>query len=462
MRLWIYSLGALALLGTAVPLPAAEREARNIVLIIADDLGFQLGCYGDKKIRTPNIDGLAKNGVRFTHGFAAVSSCSPSRATLYTGLHTHSSGQYGLAHAEHNFHTRDNVQSLPRLLKKSGYRTGILGKIHVLPHAVYNFDIEINKGIGDNRSVAQMGEQAQQFLRDGGDKPFLLVVGFSDPHRSAKDFGNENTYHGVKEVHYEPGDVTVPYFLSDKPDVRRELAEYYQSISRLDQGVGFVLDALKETKHSKDTLVIFLSDNGPPFPGAKTTLYDSGVHLPLIVSSPTQKRRGVTNNAMVSWIDICPTILDWAGVKGPATLTGRSVLPILEEENPKGWDVVYGSHQCHEVTMYYPMRMIRTRTHKYLRNLAYKLDYPFASDLYNSRTWQGILERGDKMMGDREIEQFVHRPLEELYDLEKDPHELHNVTADPKYAEVLKDLRERLKSWQVKTRDPWLVKYRYE
>ncbi len=112
--------------------------------------------------------------------------------------------------------------------------------------------------------------------------------------------------------------------------------------------------------------------------------------------------------------------------------------------------------------MYYPMRMIRTRSHKYLRNLAHKLDYPFASDLYNSRTWQGILERGDKTMGDRSVEQFIHRPLEELYDLEKDPHELHNVAADPKYAEVLKNLREHLKTWQVKTRDPWLVKYRYE
>src|SRR6185437_8532435 len=230
-------------------------------------------------------------------------------------------------------------------------------------------------------------------IRDSGDNPFLLVVGFADPHRSAKNFGNEKPYPGVKEVRYEPGDVNVPYFLSDKPNVRRELAEYYQSISRLDQGVGFMLDALKKTKHAEDTLVIFLSDNGPPFPGAKTTLYDSGVHLPLIISSPVQKRHGLTNSAMVSWIDMAPTILDWAGVKAPPAMTGRSVLPILEEEKPKGWDVVYGSHQCHEVTMYYPVRTIRTRTHKYIRNLAHKLDYPFASDLYNSATWQGILQR---------------------------------------------------------------------
>jgi N-sulfoglucosamine sulfohydrolase len=462
MRFWVPLLGGLVVACAAAPVAAAERPARNVVLLIGDDLGFQLGCYGDKNIRTPNIDRLARNGTRFTHGFAAVSSCSPSRSVLYTGLHTHTSGQYGLAHAEHNFYTRTNVQSLPGLLKKQGYRSGILGKIHVQPRSVYAFDVEMVKVAGGYRSMARMGEQARQFFRDSGDKPFALVVGFIDPHRSAKNFGNEVAYPGVKEVHYEPGDVTVPYFLSDKPDVRRDLADYYQSISRLDHGVGLVLDALRETKHSDDTLVIFLSDNGPPFPGAKTTLYDSGVHLPLIVSSPAQKRHGVTNHAMVSWTDILPTILDWTGVKAPPVLTGRSLLPILDEENPGGWDTVFGSHQFHEVTMYYPMRMIRTRTHKYIRNLAYKLDYPFASDLYNSPTWQGVLKRGDKLMGDRSVENYIHRPLEELYDLERDPHELKNLAADPKSAAVLKDLRERLKAWQVQTRDPWLVKYRYE
>lgn len=463
MRLWILFLAcAWGWCGTALPLPAADRAPRNVVLLIADDLGLQLGCYGDSKIRTPNIDDLAKNGVRFTHAFAAVSSCSPSRATLYTGLHTHENGQYGLAHATHNFHSFANVRGMPDLLKSNGYRTGIIGKIHVQPRSVYPFDAEMVKNLGGNRNVAVMGEQARQFFRDSGEKPFALVIGFSDPHRAAKGFANENRYRGVKEIAYQPSDVALPYFLSDKPEVRREWADYYQSISRLDQGVGFILDALKETKHAEDTLVIFLSDNGPPFPGAKTTLYDAGVHLPLIVSSPALKRRGITNDAMVSWIDILPTILDWAGVKAPSARSGRSLLPILEESDSKGWDTVYGSHQFHEVTMYYPVRMIRTRTHKYLRNLAHKLDYPFASDIYNSLTWQGILERGDKTMGDRSVDNFIHRPLEELYDLEKDPHELRNVAKDPAYADTLKDLRERLKAWEVKTRDPWLLKYKYE
>jgi N-sulfoglucosamine sulfohydrolase len=215
----------------------------------------------------------------------------------------------------------------------------------------------------------------------------------------------------------------------------------------------------------ENTLVIFLSDNGIPFPGAKTTLYDAGLRLPLIVSSPDATTHGRVNHAMVSWVDVAPTILDWAGVKAPAAqaaMMGRSFLPILGEENPKGWDTVFGSHQCHEVTMYYPMRMIRTRTHLFILNLANALEYPCAQDLYDSLTWQGVLKRGDTMLGVRPLDAYLHRPREELYDLDKDPDELKTVASDAKYADVLSDLRKRLKEWQEKTKDPWVIKYQHE
>ena len=153
---------------------------------------------------------------------------------------------------------------------------------------------------------------------------------------------------------------------------------------------------------------------------------------------------------------------DWTQVKGPKNLAGRSFLPILDQESPKGWDAVFASHQFHEITMYYPMRSIRTRTHSYILNLAHELEYPFASDLWGSKTWQGVLRRGDKMLGDRSVDAFLHRPREELYDLAADPHEPKNVAADPKYAEVLADLRRRLRAWQTATKDPWLVKYEHE
>jgi N-sulfoglucosamine sulfohydrolase len=439
---------------------AADPPRKNIVVLVADDLGMQVGCYGDPTIKTPNIDALAKNGTRFTHGFASVSSCSPSRGTMLTGMPTHMCGQYGLAHATHNAHSFANVQSLPKLLGQAGYRTAVLAKLHVLPKEVYPWTEEIPAGGG--RYPVAIASAARKFIQESGEKPFYMHIGFTDPHRAARGFANEKNYPNTPAVKYNPKDVVVPYHLSDQPDVREDLADYYQSVSRLDHGVGLVLKVLDETKNRDNTLVVFLSDNGIPFPGAKTTLYDAGVNLPLIVKSPAQHKHGVVCDAMASWTDLAPTLLDWAGVEQPKDMLGRSLLTVLDTERATGWDVVYGSHQFHEITMYYPMRMIRTRTHKYLLNLAHPLPYPSASDLYNSPTWQGVLKRNDTMLGQRSRQAFENRPREELYDLRDDPNELKNLAPDLKAAEVLKDLRARLKSWQEATKDPWLVKYTYE
>lgn len=443
----------------AIPSWAADKP-KNIVVLVADDLGMQVGCYGDTVIKTPNIDALARTGTRFTRGFASVSSCSPSRATLLTGLPTHQNGQYGLAHATHNQHTFPTVQSLPKLLGKAGYRTAVISKLHVLPKEVYPWTEEINKGTGGGRDVFGMNQEFRRFVQASGDTPFYVHLGYTDPHRGAKGFANKN-YANTPTVEYDPKQMPIPYHLSDQPEVREELADFYQSISRLDYGVGLIVESLKELGKADDTLIVFLSDNGIPFPGAKSTLYDAGLHLPLIVKQPG-KKAGVTCEAMVSWTDIAPTLLEYAGVPVPKAMLGRSLLPILEEPNPKGWDTVYASHQMHEITMYYPMRMVRTRTHKLILNLAHPLPYPFASDLYNSLMWQGVLKRNDKMLGSRTREAFEHRPKEELYDLTTDPNELKNLASDPKSAEVLKDLRTKLKEWQTATKDPWLVKYQYE
>jgi N-sulfoglucosamine sulfohydrolase len=449
----------LPLLAVTLPLPAAAAERKNVLLIVADDLGMEVGCYGDKAAKTPNIDALVAAGTRFTHGFASVSSCSSSRASLLTGMPTHQSGQYGLAHATHNQHSFPTVKGLPALLAPAGYRSGVIAKLHVQPREVYPFDVEVP---GNGRNPVQVAEQAHKFIADSGDKPFLLLIGFTDPHRAGKGFANQQKYPAsVPAEKLDPAKLPVPYFLPDQPEVRAELAEYYQSVTRMDYGVGLLMKVLADTKTADDTLVIFLSDNGIPFPGAKTTLYDPGLNLPLVIKKPGQKT-GVVNSAMVSWTDIAPTVLDWAGVKKPAALPGRSVLPFLEREKPDGWDVVYGSHQFHEVTMYYPMRMVRTRTHKYILNLAHELEYPHASDLWESATWQGILKRGDLQMGRRSVEAYLHRPKEELYDLTADPEELTNLAADPKAAAVLAGLRARLRDWQKATDDPWLIKYTHE
>lgn len=450
------------LLALALPATAAPK---NLVLLVADDLGLQVGCYGDSIAKTPNIDALAKSGTRFTNGFASVASCSPSRATILTGLPTHACGQYGLAHATHNQHSFRNVRGLPALLAPAGYRSGVIAKLHVQPKEVYPFDVEVQN---NGRNPAQIATEVRKFIADSGEKPFFLLVGFTDPHRAAKGFANDGKYPAdVPAVKFDAKTVPVPYHLPDQPEVRAELAEYYQSVARLDDGVGRVMKVLEEAKKLDDTLVIFLSDNGIPFPGAKTTLYDSGVRLPLIVRKPGQKS-GVVSSAMVSWTDLVPTVLDWCGVKPePAgkkdvARPGKSFLPIVEQEKAEGWDVVFGSHQFHEVTMYYPMRMVRTRQYKYILNLAHPLEYPSASDLWGSDAWQGVLKRGDKLMGSREVAAFLHRPKEELYDLTADPNELKNLAGDPAHAKALADLRAKLADWREKTNDPWLIKDKHE
>lgn len=436
----------------------AQAPQRNVILLVADDLGLDLGCYGNKAIRTPHLDGLAKRGVRFAHAYATVSSCSPSRASLYTGLYTHQSGQYGLQHPPHSQQAHAWVMGLPRLLRAAGYYTGIIGKVHVGPASVYQWDIEMTKGTG--RNVTAIAQRAREFITDAGKKPFLLVVGYIDPHRAKVGFDNEKFTKDAAEVHYDPAKVIVPPHLPDNPAVRKDLAEYYQSATRLDRGIGLILKMLEETNQLENTLIIFLSDNGIPFPGAKTNLYEAGVHLPLIVAGPGVPR-GRTNQALVSWVDIAPTVLNWCQAKGPGyTLPGKSFLPILNEDNPPGWDSVFGSHQMHEITMMYPMRSIRTRSHKYIVNLDHAKEFPLPSDLWASPSWQSA--RGEKMLGRRSVADFLHRPKEELYDLQSDPNEMKNVAGAAANAKMLMELRQRVRAWQQETNDPWTILYREE
>jgi len=446
---------------------ADDAQPKNVVLFVVDDQGFQAGCYGNQAIKTPNLDRLAASGTRFTHAFCTTASCSASRSVILSGLVNHANGQYGHAHSYHHFKTKSSVRSLPVVLAEAGYRTCSIGKYHVAPESVYHFQTYRNDGVQGNRNAVRMAHNALQFIAED-DQPFFLYFCTSDPHRGGgKDgFSNFNDqpdrYPGVRPVRYDPAKVKVPAWLPDEPEVRRELAEYYQAISRLDQGLGVLLDGLEKLGHADDTLVIFLSDNGPPFPGAKTTLYEPGMNLPLVVRHPRQNKRGITTDALVTWADLMPTILEFAGVEAPPKLHGRSLLEVLEKEKTRGWDEIYASHTFHEITMYYPMRVIRDRRYKYTLNLAHQLPYPFASDLYASPTWQGVLRRGDKTYGRRTVEAYLHRPRHELYDLVEDPHETNNLADSDQHAKILAELQASLKKWQHQTDDPWVVKYRYE
>ena len=185
--------------------------------------------------------------------------------------------------------------------------------------------------------------------------------------------------------------------------------------------------------------------------------------IPMVVRNPRQKHRGVCN-ALVSLVDLTPTLLDYAGATPQGyAFHGRSFLQAMNEENPQDWDEVYASHTFHEITMYYPMRVVRNRDYKLIWNLAHGLPYPFASDLWAAPTWQDVYAKGTgALYGKRTVGNYIHRPKFELYDLKKDPHEVYNLAEQSEHAELLKTMQEKLRSFQKRTKDPWIMKWKYE
>ncbi len=460
----------------------------NIVLYVSDDHSQDTGAYGNPVIQTPSLDELAEEGVLFTHAFATTASCSASRSVILSGLQNHRTGQYGHEHDYSHFYSFDHIRSVSNLLSEVGYRTARSGKYHVAPEEVYLFDEALP---GSQRNPVELAEGARDFISAGSDQPFFLLMATSDPHRGGgraeerpyepDRFGNTPGGHeGVDEVEYDPVDVIVPEWLPDNEATRQELAQYYQSVSRLDQGFGRLIDILKSSGQYDNTVIIYMSDHGMAFPGAKTTVYEPGLLSPLIVRDPCIEAQGHENNALVSWTDITPTILDYAGAEEPTYsrhigqavirdqfpemhgLHGRSFRPILEETHPEGWDRVYASHTFHEIHMYYPMRVIRDRDYKLIWNKAHGLPYPNASDLQTSSTWQYMLEQGpDAMFGVRTVRDYIHRPEFELFDMREDPFESNNLAEDPDYAELLEEYISELREFQRRTSDPWYIHWVY-
>lgn len=448
-----------------------DPTKKNVVLMVADDLGLILGCYGVSNIKTPNIDKLAAEGTKFTNAFASTASCSGSRSTIYTGLHTHENGQYGLAHGWHHFQTHDHIDTLPKVFNRAGFLTGVIGKVHVGPKLVYPWETYEER---KSRDVAAQARRVGVFFDKSAEseRPFHLTVGFKDPHRDATRGGFGNYAADVKHIvvpDYQASDVEIPDYLPDVPELRKELVEYYKSVSRLDTGVGLVLEELKKHRLEKNTMVVFVSDNGAPFVNSKTTLYDAGVRLPLIMKVPGCQP-GVVNPNLISFLDLMPSFMDWCGIKEPGRAKtgstsprreGDSVLPIVAaNEIRHDWKShVFGSHTFHEVQSYYPTRYMRTHQCKYHRNIFWKLDFPFGTDLYGSLSWEGIRNMPQPLkLGDRPIEDYLQRGPEQLFDMENDPRELSNLASDPNYAGVLESMRRELEAWQWRTADPWLFR----
>lgn len=415
----------------AAPLLAAP----NVLVFIADDQGCgDLGCYGHPTLRTPGIDRLAQEGMRFDAAFLTTSSCSPTRASFLTGRYPHNTGAEDLHEP-----LPAGQKTIAHFLRGAGYYAAAVGKWHLGEPERRNWDRI------DECGGAETGAAALRVLRERPrEQPFFLWVASVDPHRPYGDDG--------AEPRHKSSEAVVPPYLPDHPLIRREIAQYYDEIVRLDQHVSQVLEELESQGVLNETFVVYLSDNGMPFPRAKTTLYDSGIRTPLLVRYPPLVRPGTVQRGLVSAIDVTKTILELAGVEAP-TVQGRSLRPMLQDADAPGRIAVFAEANWHDFEQF--TRAVRTDRFLLIRN--YYWDQPLwnSVDSINSLTWTGLLQvrqQGALTAAQRFLFQEP-RPFEEFYDLQLDPQSLENVVDQPRYTAEVNRLRTLLDNWRVETSD---------
>jgi N-sulfoglucosamine sulfohydrolase len=427
----------------------------NVLLIVSEDTSPHLGCYGDTTVPTPNLDRLATEGIRFTRAYVTTASCSESRSSLFTGLYPHQNGQIGLA--THNFSMYRSWPNIPSLLKQAGYRTGVLGKIHVNPESAFPFDLHWRDPkfcSFDKRDVRKMAEVAGEFMR-ASREPFFLMVNYPDTHLPF--LAQQN---GIPERPLTANEVKTPPSVGlDAPRFRRDLANYYNCVQRLDTGIGMLLEELRRSGHDKDTLVIFLGDHGAQFPRGKLTCYEVGVRVPLLIRWPG-KPVGFVRDELVSTVDILPTILEATAIAQPTNLAGRSLAPLFQSDRVAWREYLCTEYHAHIASVYYPQRTIRDGRYKLIVSLLPDRPDPTQAVYLSSKTWWATLTAADMAKGSEQIQRAFElwaRPgAERLYDLENDPHELTNLAGQPEHAKVQQRLREQLRQWQLQTRDPLL------
>jgi arylsulfatase A-like enzyme len=325
------------------------------------------------------------------------------------------------------------------LLKQGGYYTASAGKWHLGDAAKANFDTVVGGGpSGCDRWVETLQNRPK-------DKPFFLWLAAIDPHRPYQP-------DTIAEPH-KPEDVVVPPFLPDVPETRQDLAMYYDEITRMDGYIGRVLDELDRQGVADNTFVLFLSDNGRPFPRCKTTVYDSGVKTPFIVRWPGKARAGSVCDSLVSVIDIAPTIIELAGLAPSPTFQGRSFVPLLKDSQASTRQYIFAEHNWHDYRAH--ERAVRSKRYLYIRNALPEVACTPPADAVRGITFQAMRKLRDAgQLTPAQQGCFVApRTTEELYDIELDPYQLTNVAADPKYAQILKQMRSAAEEWGRRTQD---------
>lgn len=428
----------------------AEKTSRpNIMLIMSDDHSwYDAGCYGNTDVKTPNLDKLAAEGARFTQCFTCTSVCAPTRYQIQSGRYPNEAKLYG------NYDevvSKMKFETLASVLKKAGYRTLLAGKRHLLPESNYPYEFLTGENGRDEVSVAAF----EKFISEPQDKPFLFVLTFHDPHSGwpigLYDPNIKQRESGFDASLYDPSMLKIPPSMADTPVTRRNLAAYYQKVSRLDRNLGKALAALDASPAKNNTLVLWTSEQGMQTPRSKWTCYDLGLRTAMLARWPGVIKPGSERRAMVQYVDVLPTLNELAGGAPVAGVNGKSFLPVLLGKEDKFRDVVYGA-----TFGFYSARGLR---YKYIWNSkngqAFK--HMFMSDLKNESTelYRDLLAEEEKgnAMAKNILGWLRQPPHEEVYDTEADPFELQNLAGKPEVADVQKRLRESLRAWLTEQKD---------
>ena len=432
--------GMISALGAAVSCRVlsaeySERSTRkqpSILWIVAEDLCPDLGCYGTPLVKTPNIDSLAAEGQMFTNAFSTAPVCSASRSAILTGMYQTT------INARH--HRSPQLPALPEEVKFATEFFRDAGYYTCNNHAL---DWDKTGKIDCNFQIPEHPFDGTDWRNRKPGRPFFAQVHFGETHRGfARDRNNP----------IDPDKVKLPPYYPDHPLARRDWADYLEYIQILDRKIGKVLERLRNDGLEDNTIVFFFSDHGRPHVRGKQYLYDGGIHIPLVVRWPGHIKPGTVNDALISGIDLLPTSLRMAGIEVPGYMQGRSFWgPDVEER-----DFIISARDRIDET-YDHVRCVRTRRLKYFRN--FLPDQPYIQVNVVPRlvlpvlTLMEVLHEQGKLTPAQEKFMAKTRPVEELYDLEKDPHEINNLASDPGYRRQLERMRAILEKWIVETND---------
>ncbi|MCK5566058.1 MAG: sulfatase [Planctomycetes bacterium] len=430
-------LGAVGLsIGCASGPLVKEDEKSNFLFILADDCTYRdIGCYGGQAY-TPNIDRLAKQGMRFTHSFQAAPMCSPTRHNIYTGLYPVKSGAY----PNHTF-AKAGTKSIVHYLKTLGYRVALSGKRHIATKEVFPFEYLPGNKNPDMKAVEGFIEDANS---EG--KPFCLFACSNEPH---------SPWNKGDPSRYKPESLKLPPYLVDTQQTRKGFSKYLAEITYLDGQVGELLAMLDRHRLRDDTLVIFTSEQGNSLPFAKWTCYDNGLQNALVARWPGRIKADSVSDAMIEYVDVVPTFVAAAGGTPAPVLDGKSYLDVLLGKKHEHKEHVYGMMTTRGIingSEHFGIRQVRSRQFKYIVNLTpdVKFKNVFMKDsIYAS--WQKKAAN-DADAADK-IRRFENRSAEELYDVVNDHYEWNNLADDPKYAKVKKQLRKKLYKWMARQGD---------